>query len=84
MNCEFLYPNKLSVLCWLQPLASGGSAAFFDGGTGLPAPRRGDLVGSGDGLMELSDNFFLRKQIKIDEMPHDFYKSEDQLPDELL
>ena len=84
MSCTFLYPNKLSVLCWLQPLASGGSAAFFDGGTGLPAPGRGDLVGSRDGLMALSDNFFLRKQIKIDGIPLDFYKSEDQLPDELL
>ena len=84
MSCAFLYPNKLSVLCWLQPLASGGSAAFFDGGTGLPAPRRGDLVGFWGGFATLSDNFFLRKQIKIDEMPHDFYKSEDQLPDELL
>lgn len=80
----FLYPNGLGVPCWLRPLASGGSAAFLGGRIKLPAPERGDLVGSGDGLMELSDNFFLRKQIKIDEMPHDFYKSEDRLPDELL
>ena len=65
-------------------LGSRGLSRFFDGGTGLPAPRRGDLVGSGDGLMALSDNFFLRKQIKIDGIPLGFYKSEDQLPDELL
>ena len=84
MSCTFLYPNGLGVPCWLRPPAAGGRSRFFDGGTGLPAPRRGDLVGAGDGLMELSDNFFLRKQIEIDGIPHDFYKSEDQLPDELL
>lgn len=80
----FLYPNRLGVPYWFQPSAAGAWSRFFGGGTGLPAPRRGGLVGSWDGLMVLSDNFFLQKQIKMDEIPHDFYKPEKELPDGLL
>lgn len=57
MSCAFLYPNKLSVLCWLQPLASGGWSRFFGRQNRTASPRERGFVGFWGGFASLSDNY---------------------------